>query len=107
MALANAPLPRGHETGARPRQVDRQFGAHAKAMRHGRDAVDTGATRHLVEVHVATVLDATAQIESAVTALPPAMEPRIAEIEIAGAVDQIAGRDRAGLQPRHRDGHLE
>ena len=50
---------------------------------------------------------AAAQVERAVAALAPAMEPRVAEVEIAGAVDPVARRDRPGLQRRQRHRHLE
>ena len=63
--------------------------------------------RGLIEIHVAAVLHAAAQIERAVAVLAPAMEPRIAQVEVAGAVDAVAGRDRCALQPGQRHRHLE
>src|SRR5580704_2349967 len=82
VALTDAPFARRNEAGTRARKVDRQFSAEAEAMRHGRDAVDPDAPCGFIEVNVAAVLQSATQIQRAVTTLPPAMKPRIAQIEI-------------------------
>ena len=93
--------------GALVRQLDVERGAEAERVRGGGDRLHAGATRHLVEEHVAGELDAAMQVERAMAVLGPAMEARAADIDIAAAVDPVAGRERAGLQRRHRHRRLE
>src|SRR5262249_7402581 len=93
--------------GARAGQIDLELGAHAEAVRHCRDPVDADAAGGLVEIHVAAVLDRTAQIERAVTMLAPAMEPRIADIKIPLAEPDSAWRNGSRLKSRERHRHLE
>ena len=89
LALRDAPVARRHQALARARQLDVELDAEAEAVRHRGDVVDAGAPRRLEEEHVAAVLQAAVQIERAVAVLAPAMEPPVAEIEVAGAVDPV------------------
>ena len=96
----DAPLARRDQAGARAGKVDLQFGAQSEAVRHRRDAVDPDPPCGLIEEHIATVLQAAAQIERAVATLAPAMKPRVAEVEIARTMDGIAGEMVPRLQSR-------
>jgi hypothetical protein len=107
MPLPLAPFPRRDQPAPRRGQLDVQVGAQPHAMRQRRDPVDADPPRGLVEEYVARVLQSAMQIEQPVAALLPAVEPRIADIDEARALDAVAGRQHPRLQRGQAHRHLE
>ncbi len=101
------PVAVGDQPGAFAGYVEPERVAKTEAVSHRRDMIDAGAARGLVEIDVAGFLDRVVQMQRAVAALLPAMECRVAKLEIAGAGDRRIRGDRAAFERGQRDDRLE
>jgi hypothetical protein len=75
LALAQPPGAGRHQAAARPGQLDVERHAEAEPVGHRRHAIHAGAQRHVVEEHVAAVLQRAVQVEFAMAVALPAVEP--------------------------------
>src|SRR2546426_6123411 len=83
----------------------RRAEAEGARVAHERHAADLQA--RLVEEDVARLHDRALEVDRAVAALLPVFERRGAQMELAGALGPVGGRERALLERRGRDEDLE
>ena len=101
------PIAIGDEPAAFAGNLDPRRLAEAEPARARLKRIDAELQRDLIEIAVAGVLDAQAQIHRAVAAPLPAMEEMRAEPVRARAGECRLGRDDAGIEGRERHHHLE
>src|SRR5213079_512365 len=88
-------------------ELDPGRSAEAEGAGVARDGRATDLQARLVEEDVARLHDRALEVDRAVAALLPVFERRGAQMELAGALGPVGGRERALLERRGRDEDLE